>query len=111
MEFSSRDVDDLKVRIDGMERNLMEANKKSATHNDGFEGLCGKQEYIENQSRCNNVKLIGIPESSEEESWDDSEKIFIDSVKSTLKTKRSLWKEHNVSDQRRNGLQNQMDPE
>ena len=90
VEFSSRDVDDLNVRIDGMERNAMEANKKIASHDNGLEGLFGKQEYIENQSRRNNVKLIGIPESPEEETWDDSEKIFIDNVKSTLKIKDEI---------------------
>ena len=90
VEFSSRDVDNLKVRIDGMERNVMEANKKIASHDNGLEGLFGKQEYIENQSQRNNVKLIGIPESPEEETWDDSEKIFIDNVKSTLKIKDEI---------------------
>ena len=58
-----------------------------ANHHDGLEGLFRKQEYLENQSQRNNVKLIGIPESPNDETWDEWEKIFIDNVKSTLKIK------------------------
>ena len=37
-----------------------------------------KVEYIENQSRRNNVKLVGLNESDDEVSWDDTEKIVVE---------------------------------
>ena len=43
-----------------------------------------KVEYIENQSRGNNIKLIGLNESEEEVSWDDTEKMVLECVKNKL---------------------------
>ena len=40
-----------------------------------------KFEYAENQNRRNNLKLIGVPESSEENTWDDTEFIAKELVK------------------------------
>ena len=46
-------------------------------------------EYLENMSRRNNVKLIGI-EENENETWEESEEIFKAQVKSALKIPEDL---------------------
>ena len=43
--------------------------------NDGFEDLEWKQEYLENQSRHNNIKITGMQEDNTEKTWDDTEMI------------------------------------
>ena len=42
--------------------------------NEGFEDIAYHTEYLENQSRRNNLKILGLPESPDEKSWDDTEK-------------------------------------
>ena len=38
--------------------------------NGGFENIADHTEYLENQSKRNNLKILGVPESSDEKSWD-----------------------------------------
>ena len=42
---------------------------------EGIEDLEWKNEYLENQSRRNNIKITGVPEGEEEKTWDDTEAI------------------------------------
>ena len=47
-----------------------------------------QQEYLENQSRRNNVKVFGIPEKDAEEvleSWEESEQLVKNETKNKLK--------------------------
>ena len=32
-----------------------------------------KYEYLENHSRCNNIKITGVVEDNDEKTWDDTE--------------------------------------
>ena len=54
-----------------------------------FEELEAKQEYLENQSRRNNVKIVGVKESDDEKTWDDTEKV----VKNLIKNKLGITEE------------------
>ncbi len=47
-------------------------------------------EYLENMSRRNNVKLIGVPENADGETWEESEEIFKAQVKDALKIPEDL---------------------
>eukprot|EP00794_Sanderia_malayensis_P016311 gene16311-17955_t len=47
-------------------------------------------EYLENMSRRNNVKLIGVPENADGETWGESEGIFKAQVKDALKIPEDL---------------------
>ena len=40
--------------------------------NRNFEALENKVEYLENQSRRNNIKIFGVPEEENEKTWDDT---------------------------------------
>ena len=43
-----------------------------------------KQEYLENMSRRNNIKILGLPESKEEKTWNDTENLVKQTIKNTL---------------------------
>ena len=51
---------------------------------DGVEDLARNIEYLENQSRRNNVKIFGIPEDDDEKSWDDTESKVKEAIKNKL---------------------------
>lgn len=76
LEFSQREVDELKASLKSVTtgdiKNLKsdtEALKVDKKH------CLDKVEYLDNQSRRNNIVIDGIPESPDE-SWSDSEKKF-----------------------------------
>ena len=59
-------------------------------YNYSFEELEAKQEYLEiNQSRRNNAKIVGVKESDDEKTWDDTEKV----VKNLIKNKLGITEE------------------
>ena len=82
-EEKQSQLQSIEIRLSMTEGRLNDAEKQ-------IEGLEGKQEYAENQSRRNNLKLIGVPESSEEKTWDDTEGIVKDLVKEKLGIQEEL---------------------
>ena len=54
--------------------------------NRNFEALENKVEYLENQSRRNNIKIFGVPEEENEKTWDDTEVI----VKALIRNKLGI---------------------
>ena len=52
--------------------------------NDGFEDLEWKQEYLENQSRRNNIKITGVQEDDTEKTWDNTEIIVKKMIRKKL---------------------------
>ena len=61
---------------------------------DGVEDLARNIEYLENQSRRNNVKIFGIPEDDEEKSWNDTESKVKEAIKDKLGIKDEIKIEH-----------------
>ena len=51
--------------------------------NHEIKALENKQEYIENQSRRNNIKMLGVEEKEDNKNWADTENV----VKNLLQTK------------------------
>ena len=43
--------------------------------------LYDQQEYLENHSRRNNIKVLSIQESESGETWEESEKLVKDAIK------------------------------
>ena len=74
----SNDNDSIKVDLQGHEAitaNLAHKVDRFEVYvNEGFEDIANHTEYLENQSRRNNLKILGVPESSDEKSWDETEK-------------------------------------
>ena len=54
--------------------------------------IMDKQEYLENSSRRNNVKTLGIPEKNQKdgkETWEESEIKAIEAIKKKLEIQRT----------------------
>ena len=64
------------VQMEGMNNDI----------NRNFEALENKVEYLENQSRQNNIKIFGVPEEENEKTWDDTEVI----VKTLIRNKLGI---------------------
>ena len=43
--------------------------------NEGLEALESKNKYLENHSRRDNIKIIGLEEKADEKTWDDTEQV------------------------------------
>ena len=61
-------------QIEGLSENLRQ----------GLEVIEDKNEYLENQSRRNNIRILGVEETEDEKSWDDTEKVVKDLLKKKL---------------------------
>ena len=88
VSFLSNDNDRIKVDLKGHEAitaNLAQKVDRFEVYvNEGFEDIADHTEYLENQSRRNNLKILGVPESPDEKSWDETEKKVKALVKSEL---------------------------
>ena len=50
-------------------------------HETRLEDLENKHEYLENMSRRNNIKILGLPEDKDrEKSWEDTEQIVKETI-------------------------------
>eukprot|EP00794_Sanderia_malayensis_P012576 gene12576-13865_t len=88
IQFVSNENDSINIKIKLSEENSNKLSKKleiiEANMYDTVEDMLDKQEYLENQSRRNNLKLIGGPEDSSENSWDETENTVKALIKSEL---------------------------
>ena len=73
VKFMGGKYDDVKEKIlkadseiNGVYAQIKSVNKEM---NDGFEDLEWKQEYLENLSRRNNIKITGVQEDNTEKTW------------------------------------------
>ena len=93
VSFISNKYDDLKVKADNIETRLDAAFSQmkgmNKDINDSLDTLEDKQEYLENQSRRNNIKIFGVPEDEDEKSWDDTETV----VKTLIRNKLEIQDE------------------
>ena len=71
-------------KVDLKLRKIEEDNQES------FEYLEDRNEYLENQSRRNNVKILGLPESVDETSWDATEAKVKEQIKNALGIEENL---------------------
>ena len=88
--FLNAKYDDIKDDIGKIETRLnaafiqMEAMHKDV--NADFETIITKHDYLENQSRRNNIKIFGVPEDPDEKTRDDTELIVKTIIKNELGT-------------------------
>ena len=71
LNFSGRDIAVIQDRIKVLSNQLKEVDVQVFNHHESLGHVLGKQEYLENQSRRNNVFVTGIQESGKE-SWDET---------------------------------------
>ena len=93
LHYSQKDIDDVKTKIEKIEEKTKNVDKSIANSQMDIEDLYNEQEYLENQSRCNNVKVLGIPEKNEKdgiETWDECEEKVKEEIKAKLGIKTEL---------------------
>ena len=56
-----------------------------------LEALEAKNEYLENHSRRDNIKIIGLEEKADEKTWDDTEQVVKKAIKEQLGIKRDVF--------------------
>ncbi|XP_015752865.1 PREDICTED: uncharacterized protein LOC107332646 [Acropora digitifera] len=91
LEFSQTEIEDLKPlrpKLKEAEENLIRV------HN--------SVEYLENQSRRNNIRVSGIPESPGE-TWNDSENKVKEAIKSSLGLEIEIERAHRVDKRKKVG--------
>eukprot|EP00112_Aurelia_sp_Birch-Aquarium-sp1_P014172 Seg3040.4 transcript_id=Seg3040.4/GoldUCD/mRNA.D3Y31 product="hypothetical protein" protein_id=Seg3040.4/GoldUCD/D3Y31 len=84
LEFSQKDVSEIEKKLTVVSEKIASHEGNIVQHSDTIVGIDNKVEYIENQSRRNSIKLLGLAEAEDEKSWDDSEKVFIECLKTKL---------------------------
>ena len=89
VSFINNKYDDLKVKADKIETRLDHAafsqmKGMNKDINNSLDTLEDKQEYLESQSRRNNIKIFCVPEDEDEKSWDDTETVVRMLIKNKL---------------------------
>ena len=72
LQFTQKDVDENKSKVEDVQRKSMIQATMIDSVMKGLDDLDGKADYLENQSRRNNIKVFGIPEE-QSESWESCE--------------------------------------
>ena len=83
LSFSGRDITEIQDKIKVLSNQLKEVDVQVFNHHESLGHVLGKQEYLENQSRRNNVYVTGIQENGKE-SWDETEDILKSKIKELL---------------------------
>ena len=91
LTFSQKDIDDVKQKCYKIEERLMDAEDSLAETNSCVDELYDHQDCLENHSRRNNVKIMGIPENDDsKESWEESENKAIEAIRPKLKIAQEI---------------------
>ena len=99
LEFTQKDVGDLsslKSKLVGAEKDIVEI--KNTVELQG-----NKIEYQENQSRRNNIRVFGIPESAGE-TWEMAETKVKDAIKEKLNIEVDIERAHRVERRKSGGI-------
>ena len=75
-QFQSNTIDSYNVKIDCIEKELKLIKDHLGNSDVDLINLEDKVEYLENSSRRNNIRIVGVPEAPQfKESWEESEQI------------------------------------
>ena len=105
LEFSQKEIGELKP----LNLKLSEATRDIDQIKCDFGGMQLKTEYLENQSRRNNIRVSGIPEA-EGETWDDSEAKVKAVIKEKLQIDVDIERAHRVERRKSSKRQNTNQP-
>ena len=85
LTFSQRDIESQAKKLSDIEKTVSSKLQAVDDLSDSMESVDNGIEYLENQSRRNNIKIVGVPEDkATERSWDDTEKVVKDLIKEKL---------------------------
>lgn len=105
LEFSQKDIEELKPFASKLE----EAKDEIDQLNSGLTQQELKAEYLENQSRRNNIRIKGIAEG-EKETWDEVESKVKDVIKAKLDLDIDFERAHRVERRKKKGRANANEP-
>ena len=106
LQYTQKDVEELKplhVKLEDVNKELDKISKDHASYSQ-------KMEYLENQSRRNNIRVNGIPES-DNETWEDAEVKVKRAIKEKLDQEVDIERAHRVERRKtKSGQANQNQP-
>ena len=102
LEFTQKDVGDLL----SLTSTLVSAEKDIAEIKNSVELHGNKIEYQENQSRRNNIRVFGVPESAGE-TWESAETNVKDAIKEKLNIEVDIERVHRVERRKSGGINQQ----
>ena len=86
LTYSQREIDDLKVKCDKLEKDNVRNQVNFEDTHAAIVDLEDQSDYLENQSRRNNLKISGIPEKDNGfETWEETEQLVKEAIKDKLK--------------------------
>ena len=89
LEFTGKDMKVVQDKVKDLEFHFENLDGAIGSHDANISDVMRKQEYLESQSRHNNIKIFGIPEQ-EKETWADTEALVKSKVKDLLQIKDEL---------------------
>lgn len=91
LSFSQGQLDTSLSRLDNIDNKVRCHERNLNDVNGNLDGIDSELEYMENQNRRNNVKIIGVPENkTTEKSWDDTEKMVKQLIKDKLEIQEDV---------------------
>ena len=84
LQFSQKDIDKLTSKVTSIDSKLNSQHIALEHIDKECEGILCQVDYLENQSRRNNVKILGLAESREECTWEDTEELVKSTIRDTL---------------------------
>ena len=91
LEFSQKDLRDTDIKVTNLESKVEQVRMKARDQEGFMDYVEDQMEYMENQSRRNNVKILGLREDKEKEtSWEETEKIVKNVIRNQLQIKEDI---------------------
>eukprot|EP00112_Aurelia_sp_Birch-Aquarium-sp1_P011031 Seg233.3 transcript_id=Seg233.3/GoldUCD/mRNA.D3Y31 product="hypothetical protein" protein_id=Seg233.3/GoldUCD/D3Y31 len=103
LQFSQKDIDELNSKVTSIDAKV-NSQHIALEHIDGeCEGISNQVDYLESQSRRNNIKILGMAERKEERTWDDTEELIKSTIKDTLGVEENveIERDHRIGKPRR----------
>ena len=86
LTYSQREIDDLKVKCNKLEKDNVRNQANFEDTHAAIVDVEDQSDYLENQSRRNNLKISGIPEKENGfETWEETEQLVKEAIKDKLK--------------------------
>ena len=104
LQFTQAKFEESNQKMEQIGATLSMHSENSNDINKQADQVDDQLEYLDNQSRRNNVRITGIPEDKDvEQSWDDTEKVVKQSIKDKLSINEDFEIErcHRVNSRRR----------
>ena len=91
LEFSQKDLRDTDIKFTNLESKVEQVRMKARDQEGFMDYVEDQMEYMENQSRRNNVKILGLREDKEKEtSWEETEKIVKNVIRNQFQIKEDI---------------------